>query len=137
MKKNTKRTAVVSALIAVALALAACAPRQAYAVASGPVELGKTKSYVAYRLFADDKAALVVGTKGKVVTIPQKVKYKGQKYRVRGILALGKDARRVNLNAKIEACMDSRLWRCRVCTPYKSMYRWLKRTGHKRVTLCR
>ena len=119
------------------MALAACAPRQAYAVSSGPVELNKTKSYVAYRLFADDKAALVVGTKGKVVTIPAKVKYKGQKYRVRGILALGKDARRVNLNAKIEVCMDSRLWKCRVCTQHKAMYKWLKRTGHKCVYLRR
>lgn len=135
MNKNAKT--VLSTIIAVAVALAAFAPRQAYAVESGPQELSKAKTYVAYRLFDGDRAAFITATKGKTVTIPKAVKYNGKKYAVRGILALGKDAKRVNLNARIEVCADKRLWKLRVYTPYKSMYGWLKSTGCKRVYLRR
>jgi hypothetical protein len=133
MNKNVKT--VLSTIVAVAVALAAFAPYHAYAVEAGPQELEKTKTYVAYRLFDGDRAAFVVTTKGKTVTVPKAVKYNGKKYAVRGILTLGKDAKRVNLNARIEVCADKRLWKCRVYTPYKCMYKWLKSTGCKRVVL--
>ena len=87
-----------------------------------------TRAGVTYRV--KDHDAVVVKTKGKRVTIPAEIKYRGKFYEVRAIWpgAL-KGVRSMTIHADLECCEDARLWRIPVKVTRKGMYKWLRRTG--------
>ena len=87
-----------------------------------------TRAGVTYRVKGHD--AVVVKTKGKRVTIPAEIKYRGKWYEVRALWDGSlKGVKRVTIHADLETCEDARLWKIPVKVTRKGMYKWLKRTG--------
>ena len=96
-----------------------------------------TQQGVTYRVDKGD--AVVVKTKGKNVTIPYSIRYKGKRYVVRaiwdGALKKNKALRKLNLRAYLETCEDFTLFkkdsRRVVIVVYRADdYRWITRKGN-------
>ena len=96
-----------------------------------------TQQGVTYRVDKGD--AVVIKTKGKNVTIPFAIKYKGKRYVVRaiwdGALKKNKALRKVNLRAYLETCEDFTLFKrdarkVRITVYRASDYKWLTRKGN-------
>lgn len=88
-----------------------------------------TRAGVTYRVKGHD--AVVVKTKGRKVTIPAKVTYKGKTYRIRCIWdgAL-KGAKAVTIHGSLrDGCESARLWKVKVRVTNRDVYEWLHRTG--------
>lgn len=99
-----------------------------------------TQQGVTYRVNRGD--AVVIKTKGKNVTIPYSIKYKGKRYFVRaiwdGALKKNKALRKVNLRAYLETCEDDSLFvrdsRRVVIVVYRADdYRWITRKGNTSI----
>ena len=96
-----------------------------------------TQQGVTYRVDKGD--AVVVKTKGKNVTIPYSIQYKGKRYVVLaiwdGALKKNKALRKVNLRAYLETCEDFTLFKrdarkVRITVYRASDYKWLTRKGN-------
>ena len=124
-------TAVVCAIITVLLALVL--PHEAHAIPKswqGTPQF--TQGGITYRVKGHD--AVVTKTKGKNVTIPAEVRYKGRWYEVRNVWSGAlKGAKTVTIHADLDGCESPQLWRkgVRVRVTRTGMYRWLKSTGCK------
>lgn len=88
-----------------------------------------TRAGITYRVKGHD--AVVARTRGKRVTIPAKVTYKGKVYRVRCIWpdAL-KGAKVVTIHGSLrDGCESARLWKVKVRVTNRDVYKWLHQTG--------
>lgn len=117
-------------LKSIALALAICAAISSPAHAIPATWRGTprfTRENVTYRVRGHD--AVVVATRGKRVTIPAEVRFRGKWYEVKNVWpgAL-RGARVVTIHADLDGCDCQRLWRVRVRVTRRGMYRWLKST---------
>lgn len=125
-------------LLVLAIVLSVLHPATAEAM---PVRWRKspvtTQQGVTYRVDKGD--AVVVKTKGKNVTIPYSIRYKGKRYVVRaiwdGALKKNKALRKLNLRAYLETCEDFTLFkkdsRRVVIVVYRADdYRWITRKGN-------
>lgn len=125
-------------LLVIAIVLAVLQPATAEAMPvrwrNSPVV---TQQGVTYRV--DRGVAVVIKTKGKNVTIPFAIRYKGKRYVVRaiwdGALKKNKALRKVNLRAYLETCEDFTLFKrdarkVRITVYRASDYKWLTRKGN-------
>lgn len=125
-------------LLVLAIVLAALHPATAEAMPvrwrNSPVV---TQQGVTYRV--DKSDAVVVKTKGKNVTIPYSIRYKGKRYVVRavwdGALKKNKALRKIDLRANLEECTDPTLFKrdsrkVRITVHRASDYKWLTRKGN-------
>lgn len=125
-------------LLVLAIVLAVLFPTTAEAMPvrwrNSPVT---TQNGVTYRVDKGD--AVVIKTKGKNVTIPFAIKYKGKRYVVRaiwdGALKKNKALRKLNLRANLETCEDFTLFKrdarkVRITVHRASDYKWLTRKGN-------
>ena len=122
-------TAIVSTLIALAIALAF--PHDAHAMPrawrNAPTT---TQQGITYRV--KGTTAVVTSTKGANVSIPAEIKYRGRWYEVKAIWGGAlKGARVVTIHADLETCESSRPWvkGVKVRVTRAGMYRWFKSTG--------
>lgn len=99
-----------------------------------------TQQGVTYRVNKGD--AVVIKTKGKNVTIPFAIKYKGKRYVVRaiwdGALKKNKALRKVNLRAYLEVCEDDSLFvrdsrKVVIVVHCADDYRWITRKGNTSI----